>query len=95
LSGDVVDLVRPELRFELRSALNRLYEQNLPTLSLPIMVRFNGSPHRVHVLVKVADGAEAPNVRHAVIMLIEGEGGTDQVAVAGEQATGEAVRRLT
>jgi two-component system CheB/CheR fusion protein len=51
LSGDVVDLVRPELRFELRSALNRLFEQQLPTLSLPIMVRFNGAPHRVHLHV--------------------------------------------
>ena len=27
LSGDVVDLVRPELRFELRSALHRVFEQ--------------------------------------------------------------------
>jgi two-component system, chemotaxis family, CheB/CheR fusion protein len=27
LSGDAVDLVRPELRFELRSALNRVFEQ--------------------------------------------------------------------
>src|SRR5215470_12586242 len=73
LSGDVVDLVRPELRFELRSALNRLYEQNAPTLSLPIMVRFNGHPNRVHVLVRAADDIEVPNLRHAVIMFIEGE----------------------
>ncbi|MEQ1954142.1 PAS domain-containing protein [Mesorhizobium sp. CN2-181] len=95
LSGDVVDLVRPELRFELRSALNRLYEQNMPTLSLPIMVRFNGNQHRVHVLVRGANGVEAPNLRHAVVMFIEGEEVTDQVAVADGHATGEAVRRLT
>jgi len=95
LSGDVVDLVRPELRFELRSALNRLYEQNLPTLSLPIMVRFNGDPpHRVHVLVRAADDV-VPGLRHAVIMFIEGEEVTDQVAVTDGQASGEAVRRLT
>ena len=28
LSGDAVDLVRPELRFELRSALNRVFEHH-------------------------------------------------------------------
>ena len=95
LSGDVVDLVRPELRFELRSALNRLYEQNVPTLSLPIMVRFNGHPNRVHVLVRRADDVEVPGLRHAVIMFIEGEEVTDQVAVSDGQANGETVRRLT
>ena len=36
LSGDAVDLVRPELRFELRSALNRAFEHGQATLSLPI-----------------------------------------------------------
>jgi two-component system, chemotaxis family, CheB/CheR fusion protein len=96
LSGDVVDLVRPELRFELRSALNRLYEQNLPTLSLPLMVRFNGSPHRVHMLVKAADMDEPSSLRHAVIMFMEGEGEANaEVEVADGQATGEVVRRLT
>ena len=52
LSGDLVDLVRPELRFELRSALHRLFEQRASTLSLPILVRFNGTSHRVLLQVK-------------------------------------------
>lgn len=95
LSGDVVDLVRPELRFELRSALNRLYEQNSATLSLPIMVRFNGNPHRVHLLVRPADNAEVSALRQAVIMFIEGEEVTDPVAVTEGQASSETVRRLT
>jgi two-component system, chemotaxis family, CheB/CheR fusion protein len=62
LSGDAVDLVRPELRFELRSALNRAFEQQQPTLSLPILVRFNGSPHRVHLLVKPAGATRARRI---------------------------------
>ncbi len=37
LSGDDVDLARLELRFELRSALHRFFEQRQSTLSLPIM----------------------------------------------------------
>ncbi len=44
VNSDVVDLVRPELRFELRSALHRAFDQQQSTLSLPIpavsMARF-------------------------------------------------------
>jgi two-component system, chemotaxis family, CheB/CheR fusion protein len=93
LSGDVVDLSRPELRFELRSALHRLFEQRQPSLSLPIMVRFNGAPHRVHLQVAgVTDSTEAPR---ALVMFIEGEA-VDETVISAEpeQATNEIVRRV-
>ncbi len=93
LSGDAVDLMRPELRFELRSALNRVFEQQAATLSLPILVRFNGAPHRVHLLVKPANGANEP--RHAVVMFIEGEAVDDSLSALDRQANDETVRRLT
>jgi two-component system, chemotaxis family, CheB/CheR fusion protein len=94
LSGDAVDLVRLELRFELRSALNRAFDQNLPTLSLPILVRFNGAPHRVHISVKpIAANADDP--RSAIVMFIEGEA-VDEALIAPDQRTSdETVRRLT
>jgi two-component system CheB/CheR fusion protein len=95
LSGDVVDLVRPELRFELRSALHRAFEQNQPTLSLPIPVRFNGEPHRVHLLVKPAEKFDAVEPRQAVVLFVEGEPLLEGVAVSDQQASGETVRRLT
>src|SRR5262249_42172707 len=83
LSGDVVDLVRPELRFELRSALNRVFEQQAAALSLPILVRFNGAAHRVHLLVKPArEGSSEP--RTAVVMFVEGEA-VDEHLVVGDQ----------
>jgi two-component system, chemotaxis family, CheB/CheR fusion protein len=97
LSGDIVDLARPELRFELRSALHRVFERRQATLSLPILVRFNGSPHRVHIQVKPAeDGGEAMP-HNAVVLFIEGEPveagvtdlGSDQIA-----AHDEVIRRL-
>jgi two-component system, chemotaxis family, CheB/CheR fusion protein len=93
LSGDVVDLARPELRFELRSALHRFFEQHQSTLSLPIMVRFNGAPHRVHLQVAgVTDATEAPR---ALVMFIEGEAVDETVISAQtEPATNETVRRL-
>lgn len=34
MNSDVVDLVKPELRFELRSALHRVFDQQLSTLTL-------------------------------------------------------------
>jgi two-component system, chemotaxis family, CheB/CheR fusion protein len=94
LSGDVVDLVRPELRFELRSALHRVFEQGEPTLSLPILVRFNGDPHRVHLLVKLAEKTDS-EPRQALVMFIEGEQIPEGLPSTDRQVTDETVRRLT
>ena len=96
LSHNVVDLVRPELRFELRSALDRAFERNESTLSLPILVRFNGAPHRVHLQVKPAQEDDGSGRRAAVIMIVEGEA-VDETLISSnqEQTTNETVRRLT
>ena len=95
LSGDVVDLVRPELRFELRSALNCVFEQDRATLSPPIMVRFNGSPHRVHLQAKSAVQKDPNGPRHAIVLFIEGEVVFDNVVALEQHATDETVLRLT
>src|SRR5262249_2375639 len=95
LSGDAVDLVRPELRFELRSALNRVFEQRESTLSLPILVRFNGSPHRVHLLVKPVTGNESHEPSNAVAIFIEGEPVDENLGSLDRQSRDESVRRLT
>jgi two-component system, chemotaxis family, CheB/CheR fusion protein len=93
LSGDSVDLVRPELRFELRSALNRVFEQGASTLSLPILVRFNGAPHRVHLQVKpVQENGNA--ARAAIVMFIEGEALDEALTAIDGQTNDETVRRL-
>src|SRR5262249_46259834 len=94
LSGDPVDLVRTELRFELRSALNRAFEQNQPTLSLPVLIRFNGAPHRVHLVVKPVQESGA-DPRSAVVMFIEGEAVDDTHVSNDRQISDETVRRLT
>jgi two-component system, chemotaxis family, CheB/CheR fusion protein len=93
LSGDVVDLARPEFRFELRSALHCFFEQRQPTLTLPIMVQFNGAPHRVHLQITgVTDAAE---MLHALVMFIEGEAIDERfISAETEQATNDVVRRL-
>ncbi|MBV9462401.1 MAG: PAS domain-containing protein, partial [Bradyrhizobium sp.] len=95
LSIDAVDLVRPEIRFELRSALNRVFEQGEPTLSLPILVRFNGAPHRLHILVKPVQPNGANEPPSAIVMFIEGEAVDQVIASLDQQANDETVRRLT
>jgi two-component system CheB/CheR fusion protein len=92
LSGDVIDLVRPELRFELRSALHRAFEQNNPVLTIPILVRFNGSPRRVFMFVNAIEGD--PHARLAVVIFVEGEPIDETIATDQEQIASDTVRRL-
>ncbi len=95
LSGDAVDLVRPELRFELRSALDRAFEQHAPSLSLPIPVKFNGAPHRVHLLIKPLREDDGVDPRAAIVMFIEGEAVEESLPAADRQSDSDTVRRLT
>jgi two-component system, chemotaxis family, CheB/CheR fusion protein len=92
LSGNVVDLVRPELRFELRSALHRVFETSQPWLSLPIPVRFNGSPHRVLMHVKPADDHDDHGAGSAVVLFIEG--GAVDLAVGGPFPQNDAANEI-
>jgi two-component system CheB/CheR fusion protein len=96
LSGDVVDLVRPEFRFELRSALNRAFEHGQSTLSLAILVRFNGAPHPVHIQVRPAVGDDEAEPHRAVVLFIEGEAvEPSTVTLDQRHANDEIVRRLS
>jgi len=95
LSGDVVDLARSELRFELRSALHRVFELGQPTLTLPILVRFNGAPHRVHLHVKPAADEDEREPHYAVVLFIEGEVVEASARSPDQQATDETVRQLS
>jgi two-component system, chemotaxis family, CheB/CheR fusion protein len=94
LSSDIIDLVRQELRFELRSALHRLFDQDQSTLSVPLLVRFNGKRHRVHLHVKSPNDAEMPP-RTALVMFVEGEAVEDDLPIADHEPSSETVRRLT
>jgi len=95
LSGNLVDLVRPELRFELRSALNRLFDRGESTFTVPILVRFNGAPHRVHLQIKSADAADEARPQSALVLFIEGGAVTEERATSDQPVTDQTVRRLT
>src|SRR5262249_14715686 len=74
----------------------RAFELGQSTLSLPILVQFNGDPHRVHLQVKPTTGPSDPRPRQAVILFIEGEAvSRDGDKTEGRSATDDTVRRLT
>ena len=77
LSTLAADMVRPELRLDLQAGLHRAFEQNEATLTLPLAVRFNGTPRQVslHVRPFTRDGSS----RSAVVLFLEG-GPADQPA---------------
>jgi two-component system CheB/CheR fusion protein len=95
LSVDVSDLARPELRLELRAALHRAFDQGEASLSIPIMVRFNGDARRVYLQVRPLAPAGEEGSRRAIVFFVEGEAMESAAAVAVDTRTaGETVRRL-
>jgi two-component system CheB/CheR fusion protein len=52
LSTVAVDLVRPELKLDLQASLHRAFEQEQPTLTLPLAVQFNGVARQVSMYVR-------------------------------------------
>jgi two-component system CheB/CheR fusion protein len=72
ISTEATEMVREELRFDLRTALHRAFERGEPTLSMPLSVQFNGSKHRVYIQVKPVLQDNDPT-RYALVLFIEGE----------------------
>ena len=91
LSADIVDLVRPELRFEVRSALHRAFEKRQQVVTLPVRVRSNGATHPVQLLVKPMQ--QSGEKRVAIILFIEGEA-VEERDSAEPPVSDETVRRL-
>lgn len=95
LSAELPDIVRPELRAELRSALHRVFADLGSCFTLPLDVAFDGKRHRVTMYV--AASTPEPNIApQALVVFMDGgevpadENGEDPV---GPAASGE-IRRL-
>jgi two-component system CheB/CheR fusion protein len=96
LSQQLPNIVRPELRAELRSALHRAFSGNEATISLPLPVAFNGTFHRVAMYV-----APSPEEQHsaplALVMFLDaGPMGEDEKPDDGTDDTfiAQDIRRL-
>lgn len=98
ITMDATEMVREELRFGLRTALHRAFERSEATLSMPILVRFDGATHRVYLQVKPVLVDKDP-ARYVLVLFIEGEAieentqdrEADQPDIG---ASGETVRQL-
>ena len=72
LVNDITELAREELRFDLKTALNRAFAHNEPSLSGPIAVRFDGAARRVYVQTKLLS-QEPSAARTAILFFFEGD----------------------
>jgi two-component system CheB/CheR fusion protein len=95
-TSDITELIRPELRLDLRSALHRALEQGQTNLSLPIPVRFNGSPQRVYLHVKPVTGED--RARTALVLFIEGalmeQPLADKLALEEDRSADDTIQQL-
>src|SRR5262249_53094884 len=80
-------------RFELRSALHRVFETSQSWLTLPIPVRFNGAPHRVLMHVKLNEDHDGHGGGSAVALFIEG--GAVEQAIEASLSQNDAANQIT
>lgn len=94
VTGDAAEMVRPELRLDLRTALRRALDQGEATLSLPVPVLLEGALRRVVMQVApvLAPGDEAP--AQALVVFLDGGLAPGREAVAGHGAGHGEARRL-
>ncbi len=71
LTSDVTELVRQELRFDLRVALSRAFERQEVSLTGVTLIKFNDHPTRVYLQVKPLAGTDK-QPRRALVLFIEG-----------------------
>ncbi len=93
-TAELAAIVRPELRLDLKIAIEHALEAQQPTLTLPAIVSFDGAPRRIsmHVAPVVNDSA-APQV--LVFFLDGGQIEMAEALAADEQAAKPAeARRL-
>ncbi|HEY8696192.1 MAG TPA: chemotaxis protein CheB [Rhizomicrobium sp.] len=93
LSSDLTELVREEMRFDLRSALNRAFERKETVLTPPLLVQFNSTPHRVYAQVRPIAGERERNPARALVTFVEG-GAEDGIQPAAEPGDNRTVNRL-
>jgi two-component system CheB/CheR fusion protein len=96
LANNITELVREELRFDVRAALHRAFEHNEASLNGPIGVRFNGAPRRVYLQTRPLH-SEPGASRSAIVFFFEGEALGEASLTSTkieEQATDEHVQQL-
>jgi two-component system, chemotaxis family, CheB/CheR fusion protein len=95
-TSDVTELVRPELRLDLRSGLHRAFDLGERSLSSPIAVQFDRSVRQVYLQVRPIASKDGP--LGALVLFIEGEPvpapASEHSIVDSERGAVQAVRQL-
>jgi two-component system CheB/CheR fusion protein len=92
ISTDVANLVRPELRLDLRSAVRRALDAGETTLSPQIPVSFDGNRRRVILQVAPVVEQEEAAIEHALVLFIDTGPAISAAVVEGQG--GDETRRL-
>ena len=72
-TANIGDLMRPELKLDVLTALSRAFERQLATVTAPVMVKFNGAEALVHLQVRPVSRRNAPP--SALVFFIEASAG--------------------
>jgi two-component system CheB/CheR fusion protein len=73
ITTDLLKLIRPEQQLELRTSLFLVFEKNQTILSQPILVQFNGHPHRVILSITPRSVDAELSRKQALIFFLEDE----------------------
>jgi two-component system, chemotaxis family, CheB/CheR fusion protein len=92
VTSDAAAMVRPELRFDLTAALHRAFEHDERTVTLPIPVRFNGTPQAV--ALQVSPRTSASGVRTALVLFVKGGPAPDSAEIVAPPEASPLVVRL-
>ncbi|MEQ8406390.1 MAG: chemotaxis protein CheB [Oceanicaulis sp.] len=93
-SGRIGDVVRPELRLDLRYAVDRAFSSGAPVITAPAPVAFNGHHNRISLHVaKIADG-DAHGAQALVVFLDGGRIEPDEGDTHHDEARPDETRRL-
>lgn len=93
--SDITELVRLELRSELRGALRQAFDRSETSLSGAIHVRLNGAASPVHLQVRPLTGGADMRPSRALVFFIEGK--SDKFGaqtIEGAQSSSQTVEQL-
>jgi two-component system CheB/CheR fusion protein len=86
-------IVRPELRLDLKLALDRAFDQRLPTLTHPTLTKFGEEIRRIAMQIQPVAGPEPAMGRALIFFMDGGEVAQDEREESGSDKADE-VRRL-
>lgn len=90
----LVGIVRPELRLDLKLALDRAFKQRLPTVTHPVSVDLDGGKRRVVMHVAPVGTSEADPTQAVVYFVDGGPADPDEMVEQSGEARPDEIRRL-